>query len=58
MYALGGLKDGMTRCSTYMDKICTAFVEVIETAQELELALTKEAGKLCCSSLVRDLSDI
>lgn len=45
MCALGGLKDGMSRCSSFMDKVCTAFGEVIETGEELELALTNEASK-------------
>ncbi|KAK2731669.1 hypothetical protein CKAH01_08825 [Colletotrichum kahawae] len=44
MCALGGLKDGMSRCSSFMDKVCTAFGEVIETGEELELALTNEAS--------------
>lgn len=45
-FALRGLRTGMKRCSDYMDEVCVVFGEVIETAQELELALTKEAGKL------------
>ncbi|KAJ0281827.1 hypothetical protein CBS470a_008106 [Colletotrichum nupharicola] len=44
VYALGGLKNGMERCGDYMGEVCMAFDDVIETAGELNLALTAESA--------------
>ncbi|KAJ0383428.1 hypothetical protein COL922a_010510 [Colletotrichum nupharicola] len=45
VYALGGLENGMERCGDYMGEVCMAFDDVIETAGELNLALTAESGE-------------